>query len=176
VCLKFINFRFRLFTLPLDDFQCRRQGRARGWCRVPAPLGGRGRGRPRPPLSNPRRRPTWPGRAHSRRGSERPWSRPCTRAARHAGPSACGQGRAPGPGPSACAGSRSCRRARPCSYDRSRAGANRHGRSSSDNVIDVTNYVFGLRNKLVHYFPTPYFFVWFVEWNDLIHHHLITHS
>jgi hypothetical protein len=36
--------------------------------------------------------------------------------------------------------------------------------------------VFGLRNELVHHLPTPQIFVWFVEWNELIHHHLIPHS
>jgi hypothetical protein len=40
----------------------------------------------------------------------------------------------------------------------------------------VTYRVFGLRVELVHYLLTPHFFVWFVEWNELIHHHLIPHS
>jgi hypothetical protein len=34
--------------------------------------------------------------------------------------------------------------------------------------------VFGLRNKLVHHLSS--LFVWFVEKNELIHHHLISHS
>jgi hypothetical protein len=38
------------------------------------------------------------------------------------------------------------------------------------------NTVFGLRNELVHPLLTPHFFVWFVEWNELIHHHIIPHS
>jgi len=33
--------------------------------------------------------------------------------------------------------------------------------------------VFGLRSELAHHLLTPHFFVWFVEWNGLIHHHLI---
>lgn len=33
--------------------------------------------------------------------------------------------------------------------------------------------VFGLKNKLVHHFFTSYFFVWFIKYNELIHHHLI---
>jgi hypothetical protein len=36
--------------------------------------------------------------------------------------------------------------------------------------------LFGLRNELVHHLLTPNFFVWFVEWNELIHYHLIPHS
>jgi hypothetical protein len=36
--------------------------------------------------------------------------------------------------------------------------------------------VFGLRNELLHHLLTSHFFVWFVEWNGLIHHHLIHHS
>jgi hypothetical protein len=36
-----------------------------------------------------------------------------------------------------------------------------------------TNGVFGLRNDVVHRLLTPHFFVWFVEWSELIHHHLI---
>ena len=36
--------------------------------------------------------------------------------------------------------------------------------------------MFGLRNKLVHYLQIPYFFIWFVKWNRLIHHHLIPHE
>jgi hypothetical protein len=30
-----------------------------------------------------------------------------------------------------------------------------------------------LRNEVVHHLLTPHFFVWFVEWSELIHHHLI---
>jgi hypothetical protein len=36
--------------------------------------------------------------------------------------------------------------------------------------------VFCLRNKLVHHLLTPHFFVWFVEWNELINYHLVPHS
>jgi hypothetical protein len=36
--------------------------------------------------------------------------------------------------------------------------------------------VFGLRNEVVHLLLTPHFFIWFVEWNRLIHHHLISHK
>jgi hypothetical protein len=36
--------------------------------------------------------------------------------------------------------------------------------------------LFGLRNDLVHHLLTLYFFVWFVEWIELIHHHLIPYS
>jgi hypothetical protein len=36
--------------------------------------------------------------------------------------------------------------------------------------------LFGLRNDLVHRLLTPHFFVWFVEWIELIHHHLIPYS
>jgi hypothetical protein len=36
--------------------------------------------------------------------------------------------------------------------------------------------VFGLRNDIVYHLLTPHFFVWFVEWSELIHHHLIPHS
>jgi hypothetical protein len=36
--------------------------------------------------------------------------------------------------------------------------------------------VFGLRNKLVHHLLTPNFFVSFVEWNELIDHHLIPNN
>jgi hypothetical protein len=39
-----------------------------------------------------------------------------------------------------------------------------------------TNGVFGLKNYIVHHLLTPHFFVWFVEWSELIHHHLIPHS
>jgi hypothetical protein len=35
------------------------------------------------------------------------------------------------------------------------------------------NKLFGLRNDLVHLFLTPHFFIWFVEWIELIHHHPI---
>jgi hypothetical protein len=38
------------------------------------------------------------------------------------------------------------------------------------------NMVFGLRNKLVYYLLTSYFFVWFVEMNELIYYHLIHYS
>jgi hypothetical protein len=38
------------------------------------------------------------------------------------------------------------------------------------------NRLFGLRIELVHHLLTPYFFVWFVEWNESIHHYLITYS
>jgi hypothetical protein len=31
--------------------------------------------------------------------------------------------------------------------------------------------VFGMRNELVHHLFTSHFFVWFAEWNELIHHH-----
>jgi hypothetical protein len=43
-------------------------------------------------------------------------------------------------------------------------------------VDSVLNGVFGLRNDVVHHLLTPHFFVWFVEWSELIHHHLIPHS
>jgi hypothetical protein len=43
-------------------------------------------------------------------------------------------------------------------------------------VITNINMVFGLRNELVHHFLSPYFFVWFVKWNELIYYHLIPHS
>jgi hypothetical protein len=36
--------------------------------------------------------------------------------------------------------------------------------------------VFGLRNKIVHCLLSSHFFIWFVEWNELIYHHLIPHS
>jgi hypothetical protein len=36
-----------------------------------------------------------------------------------------------------------------------------------------TSRLFGLRNELVYHLITPQFFVWFVEWNELIHHHII---
>jgi hypothetical protein len=36
--------------------------------------------------------------------------------------------------------------------------------------------LFGLRNDLIHRLLTPHFFVWFVEWIELIHHHLISYS
>jgi hypothetical protein len=39
-----------------------------------------------------------------------------------------------------------------------------------------TYRLFGWRIELVHHFLTPHFFVWFVEWNESIHHHLITYS
>jgi transposase InsO family protein len=41
---------------------------------------------------------------------------------------------------------------------------------------ELINGVFGLRNDIVHHLLTPHFFVWFVEWSELIHHHLIPHS
>jgi hypothetical protein len=34
--------------------------------------------------------------------------------------------------------------------------------------------VFGLSNELVYHLLTS--FVWFVEWNEVIHHYLIPHS
>jgi hypothetical protein len=37
------------------------------------------------------------------------------------------------------------------------------------------NGVFGLRN-VVHHLLSPHFFVWFVEWSELIYHHLIHNS
>jgi hypothetical protein len=43
-------------------------------------------------------------------------------------------------------------------------------------IILNTNKLFGLRNDLVHRLLTPHFFVWFVEWIELIHHHLIPYS
>jgi len=36
--------------------------------------------------------------------------------------------------------------------------------------------LFGLRSELVHHLLNPNFFVWFVEWNGLIHHRLIAHK
>jgi hypothetical protein len=33
--------------------------------------------------------------------------------------------------------------------------------------------VFGLRNEVIHLFLTSHFFIWFMEYNELIHHHLI---
>jgi hypothetical protein len=33
-----------------------------------------------------------------------------------------------------------------------------------------------LRNNLVHRLLTPQFFVWFAEWIELIHHHLIPYN
>jgi hypothetical protein len=41
---------------------------------------------------------------------------------------------------------------------------------------NFTYGVFGLSNELVLHLLTPKFFVWFVEWNELIHHHHIPHS
>jgi hypothetical protein len=38
-----------------------------------------------------------------------------------------------------------------------------------------TYSVFGLRNKVVPHLLTHHFLVWFVEWNELIHHHFIPH-
>jgi hypothetical protein len=43
-------------------------------------------------------------------------------------------------------------------------------------IIQIINKLFGLRNDLVHRLLTPHFFVWFVEWIKLIHHHLIPYS
>jgi hypothetical protein len=38
----------------------------------------------------------------------------------------------------------------------------------------ITYGVFGLRNEMVHHLLIPdFFFVWFVEWNRLMHRHLI---
>jgi hypothetical protein len=39
----------------------------------------------------------------------------------------------------------------------------------------ITYGVFGLRNDIVHHLLTR-FFIWFVEWSELIHHHPIPHS
>jgi hypothetical protein len=36
--------------------------------------------------------------------------------------------------------------------------------------------VFGLRNVIVYYLLTTHFFVWFMKWNELIHHHFIPHK
>jgi hypothetical protein len=36
--------------------------------------------------------------------------------------------------------------------------------------------VFGLRNDVAHRFFTPHILVWFLEWNELIHHHFIPHK
>jgi hypothetical protein len=36
--------------------------------------------------------------------------------------------------------------------------------------------LFGLRNDLVHRLLIPHFFDWFVEWIELIYHHLIPYS
>jgi len=36
--------------------------------------------------------------------------------------------------------------------------------------------VFGLRNEVIHLLLTPHFCIWFVEWNELIYHHLIPHK
>jgi hypothetical protein len=36
--------------------------------------------------------------------------------------------------------------------------------------------VFGLRNDVVYHLLTPHFFVWFMEWSELIYHHLIPYS
>jgi hypothetical protein len=33
--------------------------------------------------------------------------------------------------------------------------------------------VFSLRNEIVHHLLISHFFVWFVEYNELIHHHFI---
>jgi hypothetical protein len=43
----------------------------------------------------------------------------------------------------------------------------------SDTVREDTYKLFGLRNDLVHRLLTPHFFVWFMEWIELIHHQLI---
>jgi hypothetical protein len=32
--------------------------------------------------------------------------------------------------------------------------------------------VFGLRNEVIYLLLTPHFFIWFVEYNELIYHHL----
>jgi hypothetical protein len=32
------------------------------------------------------------------------------------------------------------------------------------------------RNEVIHLLLTPHFFIWFVEYNGLIHHHLIPHK
>jgi hypothetical protein len=48
-----------------------------------------------------------------------------------------------------------------------------NSRASCDRRI---NGVFGLRNEVVNHILTPQIFVWFVEWSELIHHHLIPQS
>jgi hypothetical protein len=48
--------------------------------------------------------------------------------------------------------------------------------SIGNKIIPPIYKVFGLRNNLVQHLLAPHFFVWFVEWNGLIHHHLIPHS
>jgi hypothetical protein len=56
---------------------------------------------------------------------------------------------------------------------------NPRGKSSKEHKISlsqVTNVVFGLRNDVVYHLLTPHFFVWFVEWSELIYHHLIPYS
>jgi hypothetical protein len=40
-------------------------------------------------------------------------------------------------------------------------------------MVDGSYKLFGLRNDLIHRLLTPHFFVWFVKWIELIHHHLI---
>jgi hypothetical protein len=40
----------------------------------------------------------------------------------------------------------------------------------------VIKRVFGLRNEVIHLLLTPHFFIWFVEYNGLIHHHHIPHK
>jgi hypothetical protein len=53
----------------------------------------------------------------------------------------------------------------------------RSGISPSSSLRALFLYkLFGLRNDLVHRLLTPHFFVWFVEWIELIHHHLIPYS
>ena len=45
---------------------------------------------------------------------------------------------------------------------------------SSEWILNI-NRMFDLRNKLVHLL-TSHFFVLFVEWNVLMHPHLISHA
>jgi hypothetical protein len=47
---------------------------------------------------------------------------------------------------------------------------------SRDDAARGTYRLFGLRIDLVHHLLTPHFFIWFVEWNELIYHHLIPYS
>jgi hypothetical protein len=56
--------------------------------------------------------------------------------------------------------------------------ANQHGANNESHVsvIGKTIKLFGLRNDLIYRLLTPHFFVWFVEWIELIHHHLIPYN
>jgi hypothetical protein len=47
------------------------------------------------------------------------------------------------------------------------------GKRAEQPLESVPYRVFGLRNKLIIYSSV---FVWFVEWNGFIHHHLITNK